>query len=138
MLFRLFGKHNGPLHTTIFFACSALFGYLSVFHYTPLELLTLFVCATVFTGFTTSGYLHRYCSHRSWRMPKWLEVFLMGSTTLMLNQPAMGWAAVHLSHHKHTDQEGDPHGWVKSIWENFCVFNHTPPMKHHFLTTLII
>lgn len=130
MLFKLFGKNNGLIHTAIFFACSALFGYFSVFYYTPIELVTLFVCATIYTGFTTSGFLHRYCSHRSWRMPRWLEVFLLGSTTLMMNSPAMGWASLHLSHHRHTDREGDPHGWVHSVWDNFCVFNHYPPVKH--------
>ena len=130
MLYKLFGKKNGYIHTSIFFACTFLLGYLSIFHYTPAQLLTLFAGATIYTGFTTSGFLHRYCSHRSWHMPKWLEVFLLSSTTLMMNSPAMGWAALHLSHHRYTDKEGDPHGWVKSVWENFCVFNHYPPIKH--------
>lgn len=130
MLFELFGKKNGYIHTTIFFVCTALYAYLTLTHFTPAQSLMLFAGATVFTGFTTSGFLHRYCSHKSWRMPRWLEVFLLGSTTLMINSPAMGWASLHLSHHRYTDKPGDPHGWVHSIWENFCVFNHYPPIKH--------
>ena len=130
MLFKLFGKKNGPLHTTIFMLCTAIFAYLTIFHFSLTQWLTLFVSATIFTGFTTSGFLHRYCSHRSWRMPRWLEVFLLGSTTALLNQPAMGWAAIHSAHHAHTDKEGDPHGWVHSVWDNFCVFNKVPPIRH--------
>ena len=130
MLFKLFGKNNGKIHTTIFMLCSLVFAYLTFFHFTLAEWLILFVSATIFTGFTTSGFLHRYCSHRSWRMPRWLEVFLLGSTTALLNQPAMGWAAIHLSHHKHTDQKGDPHGHMHSIWDNFMVFNKIPPLRH--------
>jgi len=130
MLFKLFGKNNGKIHTTIFMLCSLVFAYLTFFHFTLAEWLILFVSATVFTGFTTSGFLHRYCSHRSWRMPRWLEVFLLGSTTALLNQPAMGWAAIHLSHHKHTDQKGDPHGHIHSVWDNFMVFNKIPPLRH--------
>ena len=115
MLFKLFGKNNGKIHTTIFMLCSLIFAYLTFFHFTLTEWLILFVSASIFTGFTTSGFLHRYCSHRSWRMPRWLEVFLLGSTTALMNQPAMGWAAIHLAHHKHTDQEGDPHGHIHSV-----------------------
>lgn len=130
MLFKLIGKYNGKLHTTIFMIASLVFAYLTFFHFTPVEWLTLFVGATIFTGFTTSGFLHRYCSHRSWKMPRWLEIFLLGSTTALLNQPAMGWAAIHLSHHVHTDKEGDPHGWMHSVWDNFMVFNKVPPIRH--------
>ena len=130
MLFKLFGKNNGKIHTTIFMLCSLIFAYLTFFHFTLTEWLILFVSASIFTGFTTSGFLHRYCSHRSWRMPRWLEVFLLGSTTALMNQPAMGWAAIHLAHHKHTDQEGDPHGHIHSVWDNFLVFNKIPPLRH--------
>jgi fatty-acid desaturase len=130
MLFQLFDKHNGTIHTSIFFVCTALFVYLLFSYYAPLEILALFVGSTILTGFTTSGFLHRYCSHRSWSMPKWLEVFLLSCTTLMMNSPAMGWAALHISHHRYTDKPGDPHGWVKSIWENFCVFSQYPSIKH--------
>lgn len=130
MLFKLLGKYNGKLHTTIFMIASIMFAYFTFFHFTLTEWLVLFVGATIFTGFTTSGFLHRYCSHRSWKMPRWLEVFLLGSTTALLNQPAMGWAAIHLSHHKNTDEEGDPHGHIHSVLDNFLVFNKIPPLRH--------
>ena len=129
MLFKLLGKHNGPIHTAIFMLCSVAFAYLTFFEFTLTQWLAIFISGSIFTGYTTSGFLHRYCAHRSWKMPRWLEVFLLGSTTALLNQPAMGWSAIHLSHHKHTDKEGDPHGHVHSIWDNFCVFNKVPPLR---------
>lgn len=130
MFFSMLGKHNGIVHTSIFILCTILFLFLSIFYFDFIEWLAIFSFSTVLTGFTMSGYLHRYCSHRSWKMPRWLEVTLMMCTTVLMNSPAMAWAAIHLAHHKYTDTENDPHGWSKSILQNFNVFTNVPPRRH--------
>lgn len=60
------------------------------------------------------GY-HRLLSHRSLRVPKWLE-----RTLVILGLPAgtpIQWAGNHRYHHAHTDTELDPHSPVhQGFW----------------------
>jgi sn-1 stearoyl-lipid 9-desaturase len=61
------------------------------------------------------GY-HRLLTHRSYQTPKWLEYFLTVFATLALEGGPIFWVATHRMHHRHTDQEGDPHSPRDGNW----------------------
>ena len=54
------------------------------------------------------GY-HRLHTHRSYRVPKFIEYFFAVCGTLTLEGGPIFWVATHRVHHQHSDQEGDPH-----------------------------
>ena len=59
---------------------------------------------------------HRLISHRSFRVPKWLEYFLVLCGTLAGQGGVFGWVGYHRLHHLHTDQDLDPHDSNKGLW----------------------
>lgn len=54
-------------------------------------------------------YGHRYLSHRSFKFYPKLEPFLNLLAIMALQGPPMTWAANHVSHHRYSDKDGDPH-----------------------------
>jgi stearoyl-CoA desaturase (delta-9 desaturase) len=54
------------------------------------------------------GY-HRLLTHRGYRVPKFVEYFLVTCGTLALEGGPIEWVTTHRIHHAHTDREGDPH-----------------------------
>jgi sn-1 stearoyl-lipid 9-desaturase len=73
-------------------------------------------------GFGISLGFHRLLTHRSLRVPKWLEYLLAICGTLSLQGGPIEWVATHRVHHANTDREGDPHnvhrglGWAHVEW----------------------
>lgn len=62
------------------------------------------------------GY-HRLLSHRSLRVPKWLEYTLAISGALALQGGPIFWVAGHRQHHAHTeDNELDPYSAKRGFW----------------------
>lgn len=128
MLSSILGKNAGWLHTGLF----AVFTVVNVYFLFTLDITTLILWLTLsnpIIGFLISGYQHRYCSHRSWQPPRWLEVICAYSSAALLMTPSMAWAATHREHHRYTDKEGDPHGHVHSVLDNFLVFNRMPSIR---------
>ena len=60
---------------------------------------------------------HRLLSHRSFRVPKWLErTFVVGALCSLQDTPAK-WVATHRFHHTHSDEPQDPHSpLVAFLW----------------------
>jgi fatty-acid desaturase len=60
---------------------------------------------------------HRILTHRSLKVPKWLEHgFVVMALCCMEDTPAK-WVAMHRIHHKHSDEEDDPHSpLVAFLW----------------------
>ncbi len=52
---------------------------------------------------------HRLLTHRGYRVPRALEIFMTACGTLALEGGPIFWVATHRVHHQHSDQEGDPH-----------------------------
>lgn len=52
---------------------------------------------------------HRLLTHRSFKVPKWLEYFLSLCGSLALQGGPITWVAVHRQHHLHSDNDLDPH-----------------------------
>ena len=88
-------------------------------YYNGIELFEpiLLISLWFFTGMgITMGY-HRYYSHRAFKMPKWIEYYLLFFAHIMMVGPAITWVANHREHHKYVDTPKDPHsphyrGWL--------------------------
>ncbi|MDZ4797971.1 MAG: fatty acid desaturase [Bryobacteraceae bacterium] len=70
------------------------------------------------------GY-HRLLTHRSYKVPSWIEYFLTICATLALEGGPIFWVGTHRVHHQHSDKEGDPHSprhgawWAHLMWMVF-------------------
>jgi stearoyl-CoA desaturase (delta-9 desaturase) len=78
------------------------------------------------------SYLHRYCTHRSYRLSGWMEKTLAFLSAVVPGTGSpIGWVAVHTAHHRHSDTEKDPHSchhssfWDLATWK----YPYTGTMK---------
>ena len=92
------------------------------------------VAVVVYFGFSCLGVtvtFHRFVTHKSFNF-RWefLEKFFILLGTLAGTGSAVGWAAVHIEHHAHSDTEEDPHGPHQG-WRHFVpdYDNHVNYMK---------
>ena len=104
------------------------------------------------TGLGISMGYHRLHTHRSYKVPVWMEYFFALCGTLTLEGGPIFWVAVHRVHHQNSDQPGDPHSprdgafWSHIGWILFGQTNHnntrmmakyTPDLaKHKFYVWL--
>ncbi|XP_038718376.1 palmitoyl-monogalactosyldiacylglycerol delta-7 desaturase, chloroplastic-like [Tripterygium wilfordii] len=65
-------------------------------------------------GITLS--FHRNLTHRSFKLPKWLEYSFAYCGVQALQGPPIDWVSVHRSHHKFGDSERDPHSPIEGFW----------------------
>jgi fatty-acid desaturase len=70
----------------------------------------------VATGFGISLGYHRLHTHRSYKVPLWLEYFFAICGTLTLEGGPIFWVATHRIHHQRSDQPGDPHTPRDGAW----------------------
>ena len=59
---------------------------------------------------------HRLLTHRSYKVPKWIEYFLTICATLSLEGGPIFWVATHRLHHQFSDRPGDPHSPREGGW----------------------
>ncbi len=70
----------------------------------------------------TAGF-HRYFSHKSFKVSKWKERFLMLAGTLAAQGPLIYWVALHRGyHHRHADGPSDPHSPIHGFWHSFVLW----------------
>ena len=75
------------------------------------------VCLTwVAGGLGISMGYHRLLTHRSYRVPLFLEYFLALCGTLALEGGPIFWVGTHRIHHQYADQRGDPHSPRDGAW----------------------
>jgi len=60
-------------------------------------------------GFGIGMGYHRLHTHRSYRVPKFIEYFFAVCGTLTLEGGPIFWVATHRVHHQNSDHAGDPH-----------------------------
>jgi stearoyl-CoA desaturase (Delta-9 desaturase) len=73
---------------------------------------TVFLGFIAMTFFTTLGIAlsyHRDLTHASYRAHPITRVITCALACMALQGAPMHWVGVHLKHHRHTDEEGDPH-----------------------------
>jgi stearoyl-CoA desaturase (Delta-9 desaturase) len=67
---------------------------------------------TRIAGFGVTVGLHRYCSHRSFKTPRWMHFLLAAAGCTALQKGPLWWSVHHRLHHRHSDEPGDPHSPV--------------------------
>jgi stearoyl-CoA desaturase (Delta-9 desaturase) len=74
----------------------------------------------------TGGY-HRYFSHRTYKTSRLFQFVLAFLAQSSVQKGALWWAANHRTHHKCSDQDGDPHDSRRGFWYSHCgwIFDHT-------------
>ncbi len=80
------------------------------------DLLLLFVLYTLVGFGATIGY-HRMLTHHGFDAPEWLRglFIILGCMAYAGSRPDE-WAATHIRHHAHSDEEGDPHSPLDGFW----------------------
>ncbi|MFW6032070.1 MAG: acyl-CoA desaturase [Phycisphaeraceae bacterium] len=85
-------------------------------------LVLMLVLFWVTTGLGIGLCFHRLLTHRSYRVPRWLEYLLTICGCLALQGRPTEWVGMHRLHHKHSDTEHDPHSpqhgftWAHMLW----------------------
>ncbi|BFG26045.1 hypothetical protein CerSpe_123200 [Prunus speciosa] len=92
--------------------CLAL---LAPFHFN-LSAVWLAMALYVLTGLGVTLSYHRNLSHKSFKLPKWLEYFFAYCGTLALQGSPLEWVSTHRDHHKFTDTWNDAHSPIKGFW----------------------
>nr|WDA42943.1 palmitoyl-monogalactosyldiacylglycerol delta-7 desaturas [Fagopyrum tataricum] len=59
---------------------------------------------------------HRNLSHRSFRLPKWLEYLFAYFGVLALQGNPIDWVSTHRYHHQYCDSDKDPHSPLEGFW----------------------
>jgi stearoyl-CoA desaturase (delta-9 desaturase) len=86
----------------------------STFSWAAVGVALLLHCLTIGFGITLG--FHRLASHRSLRVPGWLEYFFIFCGTLAGQGGVLGWVGYHRLHHRYTDQPQDPHNSRRGFW----------------------
>ncbi|XP_008230048.1 PREDICTED: palmitoyl-monogalactosyldiacylglycerol delta-7 desaturase, chloroplastic-like [Prunus mume] len=68
------------------------------------------------TGVSVNLSYHRQLSHRSFKLPKWLEYLFAYCAVLSFQRSPLEWVSIHRSHHQFTDTLKDPHSPVRGFW----------------------
>ena len=80
------------------------------------------------------GY-HRYLSHRSFKLTKPAEFFVLLCGVLSGQGSPITWSATHRVHHQRSDRAGDPHSPVDGGWWSHLLwlFVNRTPQQHEDL-----
>ncbi|XP_059457809.1 palmitoyl-monogalactosyldiacylglycerol delta-7 desaturase, chloroplastic-like [Corylus avellana] len=93
--------------------CLCLFAPFQVSWGAVLVAMALYVVTGLF-GITLS--YHRNLSHRSFKLPKWLEYLFAYCGALALQGSPIDWVSTHRYHHQFCDSERDPHSPTEGFW----------------------
>ena len=102
----------------------------ALFRFSWKSLLAAAVFYCICTGLGISMGYHRLHTHRSYKVPRWLEYFFALCGALTLEGGPIFWVAVHRIHHQFSDQPGDPHSprdgafWSHVGWILWGETNH--------------
>ncbi len=102
----------------------------ALFRFTWKNLILAVVFYYICTGLGISLGYHRLHTHRSYKVPQWLEYFFALCGALTLEGGPIFWVAVHRLHHQFSDQPGDPHSprdgafWSHMGWILWGETNH--------------
>ncbi|KAL4035506.1 hypothetical protein IC575_004201 [Cucumis melo] len=65
---------------------------------------------------------HRNLSHRSFKLPKWLEYFFAYCGSLAFQGDPIDWVSTHRYHHQFADTENDPHSPIQGFWFSYLTW----------------
>ena len=97
--------------------------------------LILMVVGVHFFGQAINLCYHRVLTHRSAKLPKWLEhTFVIVALCCMEDTPAK-WVSMHRYHHNHSDEVDDPHSpLVAFLWGHIGWLIFTNRKTHNIAT----
>lgn len=84
------------------------------FSWSAVGVAVLLHCITIGLGISLG--FHRLATHRSFKVPKWLEYFFVLCGTLAGQGAVKGWVGFHRMHHLYADRMGDPHDSTQGFW----------------------
>ncbi|KFK24701.1 hypothetical protein AALP_AA8G013500 [Arabis alpina] len=114
-IFREWARFDVMRATTIM--VMHLFCLLAPFHCKWEDLLFGYCLNTVTHICVTFSY-HRNLTHRSFKLPKWLEYPFAYSAMFAHQGHPIDWVSTHRFHHQFTDSDRDPHSPMEGFW--FC------------------
>ncbi|CAA7048172.1 unnamed protein product [Microthlaspi erraticum] len=82
------------------------------------EALRFGLILAVVTNVNVAFSYHRNLTHRSFKLPRWLEYSFAYSALFALQGHPMDWVSTHRFHHQFTDTDRDPHSPIEGFW--FC------------------
>ena len=99
------------------------------FSWSAVGVFVLLYYITLCLGITI-GY-HRLLSHRSFKVPRWLERFFTLCGTLSMQHGPITWVGLHRHHHIHSDEDVDHHDSKKGfLWSHIgWMMFEVPVMK---------
>ncbi len=101
--------------STLALHLGALLAFLPVnFSWSAVGVAVFLHCLTIGLGISLG--FHRLASHRSFKVPKWLEYGLILCGTLACQGGVKGWVGYHRMHHLYADCKGDPHDSTQGFW----------------------
>jgi fatty-acid desaturase len=98
---------------------------------TPGLWLLAFFVYFLMMGLGVSLLNHRILSHKSVNVNnRFIKIFLLFWSTVMLQGSTMAWVAMHREHHAYSDTERDPHGPNDGFWKSYWMsMFHTPSIR---------
>ncbi len=78
--------------------------------------LVAFMAGVPFFGQGVNLCYHRLLTHRSFRVPVWLEHLLVILALCSLQDTPICWVTTHRSHHTNSDEQPDPHSPLVNFW----------------------
>jgi len=111
-----------------------------LFHIAAIAALFMFswpvFFATVFLYWVTIGLgismgYHRLHTHRSYKLPLWIERTFAVFGSMTLQGGPISWVAMHRIHHQHSDKPGDPHSPRDGTWWSHVGWLLTGEAKHN-------
>jgi sn-1 stearoyl-lipid 9-desaturase len=95
-------------------ALTAVFLPQYTFSWSAVAVMLLLVWMTGSLGICLG--FHRYLTHRSFELPKWLANFFVLMGTLAMQASPITWVGQHRMHHANSDTEKDPYNASKGLW----------------------
>jgi stearoyl-CoA desaturase (delta-9 desaturase) len=124
-------KHIGVnWFTAIILALFHIGAVAALFMFSWRNLAVAAILYYIATGLGISMGYHRLHTHRSYKVPLWLEYFFALCGSLTLEGGPIFWVATHRLHHQFSDLPGDPHSpndgafWSHVGWLLFGETNH--------------
>ncbi|AAF80133.1 putative acyl-CoA desaturase [Arabidopsis thaliana] len=74
------------------------------------------IILAILTNLCITFSYHRNLTHRSFKLPKWLEYPFAYSALLALQGDPLDWVSIHRFHHQFTDSDRDPHSPIEGFW----------------------
>src|SRR5689334_14635106 len=107
---------RGNWGTGIFLISAHLGSIAALFFWSWPALITALVLYWVGGSLGIGMGFHRLITHRGYKVPKFVEYFLVTCGTLALEGGPIQWVTTHRIHHAHTDRPGDPHTPRDGAW----------------------